>query len=149
MTVYHIPPGLYCVPSALCALTGADAASVIVPAINRHSRERDLLEAPAGVRVAVARAVLEELGYVVRPFRFDAPCGPLNARVATWARRTARWPGRAVFVTTRGGKKNPGHALVIADERVYDNHVAVGAGPDEHPFSRDVVSFAALVEKRA
>ena len=26
---YHVPPGLYCVPSAICALTGADLESAL------------------------------------------------------------------------------------------------------------------------
>jgi len=33
MMVYPIPPGLFCVPSAIIALTGADLESVVIPAL--------------------------------------------------------------------------------------------------------------------
>lgn len=143
--IHPIPPGLYCVPSALCALTGADAASVIVPAINRHSRCADLLEAPAGVNVShVARAVLEELGYRVRPYKRDAATGKLSARISTWAKRSERWPGRSILITTKGRDR---HALVVRGGRIYDNHLPTGAAPGEHPFSTALVDWAALVER--
>jgi len=138
--LFPIPPGYYCVPSAIAALTGADPESVIVPAINRHARARSLLGAPAGVRMSVARAVLTELGCGVRPYRDGAPAGPLRAQVRTWAARSLRWSGRPVLIATAG------HALVVLDGRVHDNHAPLGAEPDAHPFGRSVVRDAMLVE---
>jgi len=148
-TIYPIPDGYFCVPSALIALTGASPDAVIVPAINRHAKARDLLEAPAGVNVErVAEAVLAELGYTVRRYKRDATAGKLSARVSTWASRSLRYPGRPVLITTRGDRKSPGHCLVVCDGQIYDNHIPAGAAPTEHPFSTAIVSYAALVEKR-
>jgi hypothetical protein len=139
MTVHPIPEGLYCVPSVLCALTGDDPESVIVPAINRHAGERTLLDAPSGVTMRVAQRVLEERGYRVRPYVGGAS-GPLRATVATWAERSRRWPGRTTLIATNA------HALVVADGRVYDNHARFGAPSSDHPFRRRMVVSAFLVE---
>ena len=148
--IHPIPQGYYCVPSALIALTGADPSSVIVPAINRHSGDRSLLEAPAGVNVnRVAEAVLAELGYAVRRYRHDGAAGKLAARVSTWATRSLRYPGRSILLTTRHSRREPGHALVVADGLIYDNHLPAGAAPMAHPFSAAIVDYAALVERRA
>ncbi len=142
MTIYPIPDGLYCVPSAICALTGADAASVVVPAISRHTRAPDLLEPPAGVALRAARTVLAELGYRTRAYtRPD-----LSARLHTWATRSAtRYPGRTLLVTTSG---RPGHAVVVEDGKIYDNHLPAGAAPRAHPFSHHLVDQVLLVERR-
>ncbi len=140
--IHPIPNGLFCVPSAICALTGADAASVVIPAINRVDRAASLLEPPAGVAVTTARAVLAELGYVTRRYKQ----ADLRARLSTWATRSAqRYPGRTLLVTTSG---RPGHALVLEDGRIYDNHLPAGAAPTAHPFSHHLVDEVLLVEKR-
>jgi hypothetical protein len=145
--IHPIPPGYYCVPSALIALTGRDPASVIVPALNRHGAGdgRSLLEAPAGVRMDVARRVLEELGFTVRRYRSDAASGKLSSRVSAWARRSERYPGRPLLISTSG---RDAHCLVVQDGQIYDNHVPVGAGPGRHPFRNATVDGAFLVEKR-
>lgn len=150
VAVHPIPAGYYCVPSALIALTGADPLSVVVPAIARHSRAQDLLVPPAGVSIPVAEAVLRELGYEPRRYRGDAASGQLSARLFTWAERSQRWPGRALLVTTRGApsRGEPGHALVVCDGRIFDNHYPAGTAPRDHPYSGDVVDYAALVERR-
>lgn len=143
--IYPIPPGLFCVPSAIVALTGADVMSVVVPAINRHGRcKRGLLETPAGVRVSVMTAVLEELGCRVRPYRSDAEAGQLRAHVATWAIRSSeRWPDRNVLVTTTD------HALVVHNGVVYDSWMPHGVPGVDHPFAKTTVTWAALVQKKS
>jgi hypothetical protein len=144
MTVHPIPPGLFCVPSALCALTGQHPTAVIVPAINRHDRNASLTDNVAGVHLTAAEAVLAELGYAVRKYRH----GDLRARVSTWAERSLRYPGRPLLLATTGGRRSPGHALVVADGKIYDNHLPAGAAPRAHPFSNCLVDYAVLVEKR-
>ncbi len=140
--IHPIPNGLYCVPSAICALTGADAESVVIPAINRAERAASLLEPPAGVALRAAQRVLGELGYVVRRYRH----ADVRARLHTWtARSRERYPGRALLVTTSG---KPGHAVVLQDGKVYDNHLPAGALPEAHPFQHHLVDYVALVEKR-
>ncbi len=139
--IHPIPDGLFCVPSAICAITGADPSSVVIPAINRHDRAASLLEPPAGVAVTTARAVLAELGYVTRRYKHD----DLRARLSTWAARSAtRYSGRTLFVTTSG---RLGHALVVEDGRIYDNHLPAGAAPRAHPFSHHLVDEVFLVER--
>ncbi len=141
--IHPIPPGLFCVPSAIVALTGADPVSVVVPAINRHSGYKlGLLDTPAGVRPSVFVKVLEELGYNVRQYKSDAASGRLRAHVATWTERSKKWPGRNVLVSTGG------HALVISDGTVYDSWMPHGVSGSEHPFAATTVKWAALVERR-
>ncbi len=140
---YPIPPGLFCVPSAIIALTGADPVSVIVPAINRHSGYKlGLHDTPGGVRPSVMKSVLEELGCRVRPYKDGAAAGPLGAQIKTWASRSLeRWPGRNILVCTRT------HALVISDGKVYDTWMPHGVTGDDHPFAKTTVVWAALVER--
>lgn len=137
-TIHPIPPGYWCVPSAIIALTGEDGQSVVQPAINRHAKAYGLLDLVVGVSMPTARAVLEELGYRVRAYRG----AKLRAHLATWARRSAeRYPGRALLVATRD------HALVVSDGRVYDTFTPAGAAGARHPYARTTVVWAALVEK--
>lgn len=142
MTIHPIPPGLFCVPSALCALTGADPVSVIVPAINRHSSYKlGLHDTPAGVRIPVATAVLKEMRYRVRAYKSEAASGQLRAYIATWAARSLeRWPDRNLLVSTGC------HMLVICNGLVYDSWTPHGVTGKEHPFAKDTVVWAALVE---
>lgn len=140
--IHPIPPGLFCVPAALTAITGAPLETVIVPALNRHMQSQGLLDTVSGVHMHVAHAALEELGYRMRPYRGSAS-GPLRAHVATWATRSLRWPGRPVLVSTRD------HCLVICDGFVHDNWEPRGVLGSEHPFARTTVQTAALIEKRS
>lgn len=115
----------------------------MVPAINRAARELSILVPPAGVSLPVAEAALRELGYHVRRYRGE----DLRARLFTWARRAAeRYPGRTLLVTTSG---RPGHAVVVADGRVYDNHTPRGTAGRDHPFAHALVDYVALVERRS
>ena len=136
--IHHpIPSGLYCVPTAICALTGADPQTVVFPALNRHSRSTSLLTAVEGVRTwSAGVAVLGELGYRVRPYRHR----DLRARLSTWVARSRKYPGRPLLVTVRG------HALVIEDGFIYDPVTPWGAQPEDHPDRNRIVLNAALVE---
>ncbi len=141
--IHHpIPAGLFCVPTAICALTGADPTTVVLPAINRHDRARALFGDVTGVNLErVAIPVLAELGYRTRRYTKS----DLRARLTTWAERSKRYPGRPLLVTT-GGRRT-GHALVVEDGLVYDNHAPRGVPGTEHPFARCIVDYAALVER--
>ena len=140
--IHPIPPGLFCVPSALAAITGAPVEAVIVPALNRHMKSQGLLDTVPGVHMHVAHAVLEELGYSVRPYKSGASAGPLRAHVATWAARSLRWPGRPVLVSTWD------HALVIHDGFVHDSWEPRGVLGSEHPFAKTTVVRASLIERK-
>lgn len=142
--IHPIPPGLFCAPSAICAITGADPISVVVPAINRHSGYKlGLLDTPSAVRPSVMQSVLEELRYRVRPYKgVDAAAGALRAQTATWATRSKeRWPGRNILVCSKT------HAMVICDGVVYDSWTPHGVPGKDHPFAKTTVVWAALVEK--
>lgn len=142
--LHPIPNGLYCVPSALAALTGEPIEVVLLPAINRHDRNAALLENVEGVHLRAAETVLTELGYACRPYKkLD-----VRARLRSWAERSKRYPGRNLLVATTGGRRSPGHALVVRDGRVYDNHVPLGCDGAKHPFGSCLVSYVVLVEKR-
>ena len=139
MNLHPIYPGAWCVPSAIQCLTGADYASVIHPAINRHSHAYGLLDPVVGANVShVAVSVLEEMGYTVRRYRKD----DLSARIETWAQRSKqRYPGRALLVQVLR------HCLVVKDGRVYDTHTPVGAPGARHPYVKSLVQCCALVER--
>ncbi|MDE2426301.1 MAG: hypothetical protein KGO96_10395 [Elusimicrobia bacterium] len=141
--VHPIPPGLFCIPAALCALTGEDLMSVIVPSLNRHGGGQGLVDTVAGTTMHAAVEVLEEIGFTVRSYKSSAEAGPLKARISTWARRSQdRWPGRLLLVATSG------HCLVIADGCVYDTHSPMGESGETHPYARARATWAALVTRR-
>lgn len=141
MRLFPILPGGWCVPSAIQCLTGADYASVIHPAINRHSLAAEkygLCSLVTGVHISVARKVLEELGCDVRQAKSLG-----RHQIRTWAKRSAeKYPGRVLCVSTAG------HMLVIKDGRVYDTFAPAGADGAIHPYARDVVTWCALVKRR-
>lgn len=140
-TLHPILPGAWCVPSALQCLTGADYASVIHPALNRHGHARGLTDMVVGASMTATEATLRELGYAVRQTTISA-----RHQLRWWAARSAdRYPGRALLVATAG--RDP-HALVVQDGRVYDTFTPVGAPGADHPFARAQVRWCALVEKR-
>ncbi len=142
--IHPIPPGLFCVPAAIVAITGASVQTVVVPAINRHSGYKlGLLDTPAGVRPSVMEAVLQELGCRIRPYKMEAEAGKLRAHVATWAIRSKeRWPGRSILICTTA------HCMAVSSGLVYDNWMPHGAPGDQHPFAKTVVTYAALIEPR-
>lgn len=137
MKLYPIVPGMWCVPTALYALTGADPESVLHPALNRHSlRAESLCGLVVGASVPAALAVLAELGYACRRYRHG------NHLVGTIAVKSRdRWPGRALLVFTVE------HALVVQDGRIYDSWQPHGPLL-EHPFTKTPTTDVFLVERR-
>ena len=144
MTLYQIPPGLFCVPAAIYAITGADLEAVIVPSINRHSGYKyGLHDTVTGVMMSAARAVLEELGYKARRYK-DGSAGPLRAHLATWARRSKeRYPGLRFLLATRT------HCLALCDGVVHDTFTPFGESGSTHPFAKTTVTWLALIEPPA
>lgn len=133
--IHSISPGLWCVPAAIQAITGADPESVIQPAINRAERNPDLLGLVTGVRMSVATNVLRELGWNCRRYKGQ---NPLRAQVRTWARR---YTGHIVLISTKE------HALVLNAGRVYDSWTPHGEEGDKHPYSHALVHNAWLIQK--
>lgn len=136
--IYPIPPSLYCVPSAIAAITGADPASVIIPALHRHRKDPELLGQVGGVNLrAHAIPVLEELGYVCRE-----PKDKSRHRLSTWAERSLTYGALPLLVSTSD------HCLVLHASRVYDTFTPHGADPTLHPFRNSVLTYVALVQPR-
>jgi hypothetical protein len=143
MELHNIPPGCFCVPAAVFAITGDDLQSVLIPAFNRlrDKKQANLHDTITGVRMSLAAAVLEERGYYVRKYKDGAASGALRAHVATWAKRSLKWPGRPLLIATRE------HCLVVQDGKVHDTWEPFGVVGELHPFAKTTVVFAALVEK--
>lgn len=138
--MYPILPGAFCVPSAIQALTGADYEAEIMPALNRAQRALTLLDGVAGVNTPHAIKALGDLGYRVRRAKSEVV---RNKQLRTIAELSAtRWPGRTLYVTVEG------HAVAVADGRVYDTHTPHGARGAEHPFRACRVHFVGLVDRR-
>lgn len=138
-TLHPIPPGLYCVPSAIVAVTGADVSSVVMPAINRAEGRDDFLTPAAGVYQRHTIQALQLMGYRVSRYKG----GDVRARVSTWARRSVeRYPGCKLLVFI------PEHVVAVCDGRVYDNHAAHGPQGDDHPFANSVAKEVYLVEPK-
>jgi hypothetical protein len=137
-TIYPIPPGQYCVPSALACITGAEMFSVILPAIHRHRKDPFLFGEVAGVNLHSAYKVLDELGYTVRQAK------ELGRHQLRW------WANRSI---ERGWKhpllvSNTGHAFVIFEGRVYDTFQPHGPAGEDHPGAQTIITNAAIVIKR-
>ncbi len=139
MSLHPIPPGLWCVPAALVAITGADFASVVHPALNRHGHASSLTSMVVGSTIRAALATLGELGYSARRYKR----GDVRAHVATWAARSRKYPGRSLFVGV------PGHVMVIQDGRVFDTWTPHGEVGALHPYARTTVTAAYLVESNS
>lgn len=95
----------YCVPAALSAITGHHVTTCTLR-IRQHLGDLPI----TGVHLPIALRVLSDLGYKYRDI--------LNGDEVTltqFARRSAS-PGRMYLVEI------PGHALVVADRRIIDNH---------------------------
>jgi len=136
--MYPIPVGLYCVPAALVALTGADFESVIFPALNRASGAQWLIGPVAGIQMGYAKKALEEMGWNVRRYKHS---GRLS--LALWSLMSVeRWPERKLLVATDT------HALAVCNGRVYDTFTPYGGEGNKHPFAKDIVEWASLIEKR-
>jgi hypothetical protein len=144
MELHKIPCGLYCVPAALYAITGADLQSVIVPALNRHmyKKNANLFDTPAGVKRIDYEAVLNELGYHARRYKDGSVSGNLRVHVATWANRSLKWPNNPLLASTND------HCLVIQNGKVWDNHAPLGCDGKEHPFAKTIVVQIAMIQKK-
>ena len=136
MDLHPIPPGLWCVPSALVAITGADWESVIHPSLNRHGGAGSLTAMVVGTTMQCAKAVLVELGYTVRPYKHAE-----RHTLATWAERSLElYPGRVLLIGV------PEHAVVVKDGRVFDTWTPHGGPGGTHPFASDTAITVWLVE---
>ena len=136
--IFPIPPGLFCVPSALVALTGADIESVINPALNRAARAETLTGAVGPAQLNHMLAALNELGYDCRRARDTH-----RHKVATWAQTTlSRAYPRPLLLRVRG------HVLVAFRGRVYDSIMPHGPRGVDHPYAGTVVTDAFLIQSR-
>ena len=137
--IHPIPPGLWCVPSALVAITGEPFDAVIHPALNRHGRADMLTEMVTASSMSAAIATLQELRY--RVLRYKKP--DLHAKVSVWAQRSKeRYPGRILFVSVER------HCVVICDGRVYDSWTPHGEVGERHPYRDDKAYDVYLVEAK-
>lgn len=138
-SLYDVPPGPYCVPAALVALTGRDLTSVILPALNRHAGNGTFFDdvGPTNTR-RVAVPALQEMGYRVfahgKIERGDER--PTLRAVAN------RYPSRRMLATVKG------HALAILDGRVWDTATPYGAPVEDHPDRDRRVTGLWIVEKK-
>lgn len=142
MNLHPIIPGLYCVPSALYALTGHDPESVLFPALNRHGDGRALHQEVSGASIRAALAVLQELNYCVMRYK-DKKDRQEISRIEVWANRSKKfYPGFTFLVFTST------HALIIKDGRVFDNWSPHGPSGKDHPFAKTRVSEVYLVKEK-
>lgn len=138
MKIYPIPPGLYCVPSALVALTGEDFESVIFPALNRAQGDTRLTFPVAAVNRDDYLAVLDQLGYVARAAR-----DPQRHKVKTWTKRALNraYPNPLLL-------RVPGHVVVLWTGRVYDSLAPHGPLAADHPCADQVATHVWLVQPK-
>ena len=139
MELHQIPPGLWCIPAALVAITGQPWDAVIHPALNRHGRADMLTDVVTATYFSTALDVLDELGYRCRRYCGTNP----NATVRTWARLSLeKYPGRVLFVGV------PKHVVVVKDGRVYDSWDPHGSEGSAHPWGTARATQVYLVDKR-
>ncbi len=135
--MHSIPPGLYCVPAAIAAITGADLESVIFPALNRADKEGWLCGPVEGIHINNTQKALEQMGWNVRRYKHKLPATLL----ALTKMSKQRWPGKRLLVATKD------HMLAVLDGQVYDTFTPFGGEGAIHPFARDRVWFPALIER--
>ena len=139
MKIHPIPPGLWCVPSALVALTGDDWESVIQPALNRHAGADTLTGMVVGSTMQAAIATLQERRYKVLRCKTLGQSRRRLDKVATWA--ATKYPGESFLVAL------PEHAAALHNGRIYDSWTPHGAPAAEHAFKNASVSDLYLVRK--
>ena len=140
MNGLHAPTlGMFCVPTAIELITGADPQSVIFPALNRVSRRDTLTGDVAGEHMGNARRALEQMGWTVRAYNGKRP---LNSLVSTWAKR---FPDHTILIAAGG--KDERHCLVLRGGKVYDSWEPHGVPGDFHPFANTKVRWAAIVQR--
>ncbi len=140
---YHVPPGLYCVPSAICALTGADLESVVLPALNRAQKAGWLLGPVDGVRTNEAEKALDDMGWHVRRHK-----GAGSRKLFTWAVLSGTvYRDKRLLVATRD------HMLALVNGKVYDTFTPYGleavAGGQRHPYHHAIVTYVALLQEKS
>lgn len=138
MKLHFIPPGLYCVPAALYAITGNDIESVIFPALNRAAGS-DWQQMPVGAAsMASAARALVEMGWNVRPYKHS-----LIQKLFTWGEWSrSKYPGRILLLATGD------HALVALDGLLHDTLCPHGIPAWQHEDAHCRVIWAAIVEQR-
>jgi len=137
--MHPIPPGLWCVPSALVAITGDDWQSVIQPALNRHGGASTLTGMVVESTMRAAIATLQERGYKVMRCKTLGPGRRRLDKVAAWA--AAKFPGESFLI---GAVE---HAMAMCDGRIYDSWTPHGAPAAEHAWSTASVLELYLVRK--
>jgi hypothetical protein len=137
--IHPIPPNLYCVPAALCALTGEPLDAVVVPALNRAGGRGSLLNDPGPTGMIAAATALREMGCTVMCYK--EPLWKERHQLATFAKR---WRDKAhpVLVSICG------HALVLYRGMVYDTKTPSGCDAARHPDARAILTYAAMVVRR-
>lgn len=135
--MYPIPVGLYCVPAAIVAITGADVESVVFPALNRIQKGGWLTGPIEGVDVFEIQTAFESMGWHVRRYKDRAR----RAQLRTWAKLSKeRYPGYKLLLCTND------HCLAVEDGLVYDTFTPYGEEGACHAFARDIITFAAVVQ---
>ncbi len=137
---FHIPVGVYCVPAAICALTGADLESVVLPALNRAQKAGWLLGPVGGVRTKEFEDALGFMGW--RVLRHKQPG---RRKLFTWAMMSAgQYKNRRLLVATRD------HCLALVNGKIYDTFTPFGfevvAGGKRHAYHHDAVTYVAILE---
>jgi len=136
MRLHPIPPGLYCVPAALCAITGLDMRQVIAPAIRRIEPVHGSGN-PTLVWLSTLITVLCEQGYGLR--WVETSVQPL------WT-LTGCFPEDEVLLISIADP--PGaHVAVAQGARIYDSIAPEGMAAHEHPLSLNDVNHVAVVNR--
>ena len=135
---FHIPVGIYCVPAAICALTGACLESVVLPALNRAQEADWLLGPVGGAYIHEAKAALNDMGWNVRRHKDVG-----KSKLFTWAELSGtRYRNRRLFVSVRG------HAMALINGKVYDTLTPYGEEPRNHPHAHSIVNYVAMLEQQ-
>jgi len=138
--VFSIPPGIYCVPATMCALTGLDLTGQIMPAIAKAEQNESLLGVAAGVYIRDFERAMGYLGYSIHVHK---TAGSDNKQLRTWAGLSAeKYPGKRLAVSTRG------HMMALVDGKVYDTFTPYGEIGAKHPYARDIVKYVSLIERK-
>lgn len=139
---FPIPPGLYCVPSAIIALTGAEPHSVVFPALNRVQKSPWMHGPVGGVHIHHTKEALGQMGWNVREHK-GTGMHEGRARLKTWALRSGgRYKGLRLLVATTD------HMLALYDGKVYDCNTPYGGDGAKHAYANDTVRWAAVIEKK-
>lgn len=135
---YHVPVGIYCVPAAICALTGADLESVVLPALNRAQKANWLLGPVGGVYMDDTYTAIDLMGWVARKHKDVG-----RHKLFTWAKLSAdKYVNKRLLVTVKG------HALALINGLIYDTFTPFGCEPDKHACSGEIVRTVAMLQPK-